>query len=392
MIETCALGDVVDVSAGQPAPNTVAFSESGIPFIRAGSLANLLNGGRETDCEKVPESTAAAHGLRLYPKDTVVFAKSGMSATLGRVYRLKGPAYVVSHLATLVPTGSYDPAYLTHWLRRHSPARLIKDRSYPSIRVTDIAQMRVPHVNLPTQARIAGLLDEADVIHHKKAQARTLMGDFLRSTFLEMFGDPAINPMEWPLQTFESVLIEPLRNGISPSSKGRISARVLTLSAITGSSFDSRSAKDGCFLESIAERDQVSDSDFYICRGNGNRDLVGKGAFATAKMNGVAFPDTMIAAQPDPKKISRAYLEAIWKSPFIRSQIFASARTTNGTYKINQTATGSLVITLPPIHLQEEYQSIFDKVRTIQKLEDAALEDAETLIATLSERAFSGKL
>ena len=38
MIETCAIGDVVDVSAGQPAPNAAEFSKEGIPFIRAGSL------------------------------------------------------------------------------------------------------------------------------------------------------------------------------------------------------------------------------------------------------------------------------------------------------------------------------------------------------------------
>jgi|SRR5712691_10804841 len=131
MIETCAIGDVVDVSAGQPAPNATEFSKEGIPFIRAGSLAYLLNGGRETDCERVPESTARAHRLRFYPKDTVVFPKSGMSATIGRVYRLKGPAYIVSHLAALVPTGLYDPAYLTHWLRR------AHEFTYPSANCCD---------------------------------------------------------------------------------------------------------------------------------------------------------------------------------------------------------------------------------------------------------------
>jgi type I restriction enzyme S subunit len=119
MIEMCSLGSVVDVSAGQPAPKANEFSDDGRPFIRAGSLEKLLNGGSLSECEKVPELTADRNRLRLYPKDTIVFAKSGMSATLGRVYRLSEPAYVVSHLAALVPTGDYDPIYLTHWLRRH---------------------------------------------------------------------------------------------------------------------------------------------------------------------------------------------------------------------------------------------------------------------------------
>jgi Type I restriction modification DNA specificity domain len=182
MIQTCALGDVVDVSAGQPAPKPNEFADEGIPFIRAGSLDHLLNGGTEADCEKVPENTAKALRLRLYPKDTVLFAKSGMSATLGRVYRLKRPSYVVSHLAALVPKGAYDPAYLTYWLRRYSPSHLIKDPAYPSIRIPDIEQMQVPKLPMSEQRRISAVLDKTDGIHRKREQvADRVSGAFVQS-------------------------------------------------------------------------------------------------------------------------------------------------------------------------------------------------------------------
>ena len=160
----------------------------------------MLNGGKLADCEKVPEVTARNNRLRLYPNDTVVFAKSGMSATLGRVYRLPEPAYVVSHLAALVPTGSYDPGYLTYWLRRNPPSHLIKDPAYPSIRTSEIEQVEVPNPPLSEQARIAAILDKADAVRCKRERARAAADDFLKSVFLEMFGDPVVNTKNWPLK------------------------------------------------------------------------------------------------------------------------------------------------------------------------------------------------
>ena len=108
------LGDVCNVGAGQSAPNKDTFSTNGIPFIRAGSLETLSEGTPENALEKLTPEAAAQNGLKLYPADTVVFAKSGMSANIGRIYKLKNPCYVVSHLATLVTTNQYNATYLMY--------------------------------------------------------------------------------------------------------------------------------------------------------------------------------------------------------------------------------------------------------------------------------------
>jgi type I restriction enzyme S subunit len=215
MIAMCPLGSVVAVSAGQPAPKADEFSDEGMPFIRAGSLENLLNGGTLADCEKIPETTARKNRLRLYPKDTVVFAKSGMSATLGRVYRLPEPAYVVSHLATLVPTGEYDPRFLTYWLRRNPPSHLIKDPAYPSIRTSEIEQVQVPNPPLSEQERIAAILDKADGIRRKRAHALVLADNFLKSAFLDMFGDPIHNQKGLPTIALGELIKVSSGNGLT---------------------------------------------------------------------------------------------------------------------------------------------------------------------------------
>jgi type I restriction enzyme S subunit len=241
------------------------------------------------------------------------------------------------------------------------------------------------------QRRIVSILDFAESILRKRERALAMTGELLNSVFLQMFGDPEANPKNYKIREFSSLLTIPLRNGISPSSHGEVSAEVLTLSAITGSAFDPEERKEGKFLEPIAKKDEVNSADFYICRGNGSPDLVGRGFFATASMAGVAFPDTMIAARPARDEIAPGFLETIWNSPFVRSKIVNSARTTNGTYKINQTATGNITFPVPPLEQQARFEKAVEKVRSIQRT-FSINSFGDDLFASLSQRAFHGEL
>lgn len=194
-----SLSSVCEVTAGQAAPQeSGVFGAVGKPFIRAGSLERLIDGSREDECELISDETAKELRLRLFPRDTILFAKSGMSATLGRIYRLKSPAYVVSHLAALVPGSAIEPAYLQRWFERNPPSRLIPNEAYPSIRTSEIGALKLELPELKEQQRIAAILDKADAIRRKHQQAMQLADEFLRSVFLDMFGDVYSNPKKWP--------------------------------------------------------------------------------------------------------------------------------------------------------------------------------------------------
>src|SRR5688572_10062344 len=54
--------------------------------------------------------------------------------------------------------------------------------------------LSVPFPSLDEQRRIADILDKADAIRRKRKEAVALTEELLRSTFLEMFGDPVTNP------------------------------------------------------------------------------------------------------------------------------------------------------------------------------------------------------
>ncbi|MFP3423425.1 restriction endonuclease subunit S [Pseudoalteromonas sp. SIMBA_162] len=58
----------------------------------------------------------------------------------------------------------------------------------------NLAKLDVEVPPLDEQKRIAAILDKADAIRRKRQQAIQLADDFLRSVFLDMFGDPITNP------------------------------------------------------------------------------------------------------------------------------------------------------------------------------------------------------
>lgn len=57
-----------------------------------------------------------------------------------------------------------------------------------------VEKIEIPLPPLDEQKRIAAMLDKADAIRQKRKQAIALADEFLRSVFLDMFGDPLANP------------------------------------------------------------------------------------------------------------------------------------------------------------------------------------------------------
>lgn len=68
---------------------------------------------------------------------------------------------------------------------------------------------------LPEQRRIAAILDKADAIRRKRQEVIRLTEEFLRSAFLDMFGDPVTNPKGWPVKKLGQLL-----NFLTSGSRG----------------------------------------------------------------------------------------------------------------------------------------------------------------------------
>lgn len=245
---------------------------------------------------------------------------------------------------------------------------------------------------VPEQRRIAQFLDSVEALLAKRREAIALLDDLAQSIFLDMFGDPELNPRGWGRRRFGSLLEIPLRNGLSPSTGGKFYAKVLTLSAITGSHFNPSAFKVAPFNSKPPEIQAVRATDFLICRGNGNANLVGRGVFPSCDMLDTTFPDTVISARPSPLHVAPDYLRHAWESTEVRRQIRSAARTTNGTFKINQKMLELIEVPVPPLELQMSFVDRIRKVSNSRSLQQSHLAELDALFAALQHRAFRGEM
>ncbi|MEX2285241.1 MAG: restriction endonuclease subunit S [Gemmatimonadota bacterium] len=287
----------------------------------------------------------------------------------------------------LRPRFEVDVKYLYHYLRQLRLTEGGYDRHFKYLKRSTIA--------LPPRAeqrRIADIFDKADTLRAKRRSALAQLDTLTQSIFLDMFGDPVSNPCQWPRISFRDVLANPLRNGVSPSKSGTIKAQLLTLSSVTGDHFDSGAVKTGTFESTPSSNQTVSPEDFLICRGNGNLSLVARGFFPTKKMSATIFPDTIIAARVDQRRIAPKFLECVWRSSAVRRQIESLARTTNGTFKVNQTMLEGIELIRPPFELQDAFQRTVRTTDRLRARHAHALYMMDALFASLQHRAFRGEL
>ena len=103
-------------------------------------------------------------------------------------YRI-GRAY-----AEIIKPKKLNLCFFFYALKNSNLERWTITTSIPGINRDDIYKTKIPLPPIDEQRRIAAILDQADAIRRKRQKAIALTDELLRSTFLEMFGDPVINP------------------------------------------------------------------------------------------------------------------------------------------------------------------------------------------------------
>lgn len=184
---------------------------------------------------------------------------------------------------------------------------------------------------------------------------------------------------EWTSFPLEALLKEPLMNGRSVPDADH-GFPVLRLTAIRFGRIDLRERKIGAWTAEAASRFRVRCGDFYIARGNGSLALVGRGGLVTDEPDPVAFPDTFIRVRVKEDVIRPRYLQVLWDSDRVRTQIEATARTTAGIFKISQRDLEGFVLPVPSVDEQDE---IVRRVSALMTFVDSV----ESRVVRASKRA-----
>ena len=279
------------------------------------------------------------------------------------------------------------PKYLEMWLRSPRSIDYYKSKlrgttaRRRSIPEEDFLGMRVNVLPMEEQERIVDLITRVNGVILLRKQQLSALDDLIKARFVEMFGECR-----------ESIsagdLMHNMRNGVSPSTSGKHQEKVLTLSAITQGQFDPNMWKDGIFDAIPAADKRICSTDFYMCRGNGNKSLVGAGVYSADDRDDLVFPDTVIAASVDTTRVCLPYLFVAWMQPGIREQIEAGARTTNGTYKINQQIISKIKVPLPPLPEQQQFATFVAQIDKSKSVIQKSLDETQLLFDSLMQQHF----
>jgi len=385
MFDKATIKYFAKVGSGQGAPQRETdFSNDGFPFIRAGSLENLLNGMDECELPKVNEDIAREYKLKLYQPNTIVFAKSGMSALKGRIYKLKNPCYVVNHLATIELSDKAVADYVLYALRYFSPVRLINDNSYPSLKQSVIENYEIPFPkDKENQLHIASILSKAENLIAQRKESIRLLDEFLKSTFLEMFGDPVRNEKGWEKDKVITVTdcIVPGRD--KPKSFTG-NTPWFTTEDLNHKGFVTKSKKSlGLSDDEIKEvRARVipAGSVLMTCVG----DL---GVLSVCKEDCVV--NQQLHAFICKQEINNLFL--MYSLSFQTKFMYKKATATTVPY-MNKTTCNSIPVIKPPIELQTQFAHIVEKTEALKNQYQQSLQELENLYGSLSQKAFRGEL
>lgn len=171
------LEQVAQVTAGNPAPQgDEYFLEGKRPFVRVQDLGRLNGASHLRETVDLVNDKASAT-LRLFPKGSVLFTKSGASLLLNQRAILGADMHVVSHIGVAVPGPRISSEWLYYWLRTVDFADISHGANMPSLPLSRVKKISIPVPSLDEQrVRIAEIekqfsrLDEA-VANLQRAKA-----------------------------------------------------------------------------------------------------------------------------------------------------------------------------------------------------------------------------
>ena len=311
-------------------------------------------------------------------------------------YIATGKYWVNNHAHVLKPKNGVDLNFLFRVLQRYDVSSFIKGATRAKLTKGDASRIPFPLPPLEEQKRIAAILDKADAIRHKRQQAIKLADDFLRSVFLDMFGDPVTNPKGWEVKPIKNGLKE-VKSGWSakgesyPCKKGVLG--VLKISAVTSGVF--KPSENKFVNKSLAEGRKLvfpSKGDLLFSRAN-TRELVAATCIVTESRRDVFLPDKLWKITSDCSLLLPEFLHFMIQQPRFKNLLTSQATGTSGSMlNISKDKFENSIGIYPPIDMQEEFKAVFWKVNSLLKSVKASNSKLNDGFNSLSQKAFAGEL
>jgi len=251
----------------------------------------------------------------------------------------------------------------------------------------ELARFEIPQVLMQEQRRIAEILDKAEALRVKRLAALDRLDTLAQSVFLDMFGDPATNPREFPIARMGEVC--DVRDGThdSPRYVSQGGYPLVTSKNVTLGTVD------------LTDVNYISEADYDQIN---KRSKVDRGDIILPMIGTIGSP-VLVEDEPHYAIKNVALIKFTTTSPlavFVRHILsgryfdnIVSQKNRGGTQKfVSLGDLRAFPIPLPSRGEQQEFARRIEAINRIRGTSRASDFHLNALVASLQHRAFRGEL
>ncbi|NRS87774.1 type I restriction enzyme S subunit [Flavobacterium sp. 7E] len=333
-------------------------------------------------------------------KGDIIIEKSGGSPTqpVGRVvyFDLEGTYLCNNFTSVLRPRSEIiHPKYLHYQLFSSHKFGLTNGFQNKTTGIINlkldryINDLEIPLPPLPTQQKIAAILDKADELRQYNKQLIEKYEALTQSLFLDMFGDPVRNEKGFELVTIRDLCNE-VKYGTSEKASEEGKYPYLRMNNITYSGYmNFKNLKYVNLTDKDLPKYIVKKGDILFNRTN-SKELVGKTGIIT---NDDIYVIAGYLIRVRTNKLANPYF--IWghlNSKWAKLTLNNMCKNIVGMANINAQELQDIKILQAPIALQNQFAERVQAIETQKQQAQEALEKSEQLFQGLLQKAFKGEL
>ena len=300
-------------------------------------------------------------------------------------YIIRGKSWVNNHAHVLRMRPTILIKFLEAYLNLKDLTKYISGTTRGKLNQKQMNAIEIPVPPLPIQQKIVSILERAESLKQKREQANEEANKIIQSIFYERFGDPIKNEKNYPVKPLVEICNK-ITDGthVTPKYTGQ-GIPFLRVTDLTNSN-DSKK-----FISEEEHKDLIK-----RCKPEKEDILYSKnGTIGVAKLIDWDYEFSIFVSlcliKPKKEIILPKYLEIFLNTPFALRQALSHSK--KGTItNLHLIEIKKILVPIPSIKEQEEFLKKVDKVGYIQKKQNQATSEINTLFDALMQNAFKGEL
>lgn len=322
-----------------------------------------------------------------------------MIGTIGNpLLILEEPHFAIKNVALFKPKNE-NPKFLLHYLKSNFMKQTFlmdsKGGTQKFVSLTYLRNLQIPIPPLPQQEKIVKVLDISSALIEKQKELIKNYDLFLKSKFIEMFGDQSSNKYNWKIKKFKDY-IDYIGDIGSNGSNAVISKNIKMLDKKDYAlMIRTTNLNKNDFSKDVKYVSEETYNFFKKSKIFGGEIIMNKIGSA-GKFWIMPYLNRPVSLGLNQlvirlKNLDTKYLFHLLSTDY--QQIIINSKTNGAvTQSITKGAVKDIDIMIPPITLQNKFASIVEKIELIKEKENKKLTSLQTLHDSLMQKAFKGDI